>query len=910
MIGSRVGPYEVTGKLGEGGMGEVWRATDSRLRRDVAIKVLPAAFTADRERLARFEREAQLLAQLQHTNIAAIYGLEESNGTRALVMELVEGEDLAARIARGPLPLDEALPIARQIAEALEAAHEQGIVHRDLKPANVKVRPDGTVKVLDFGLAKAVEAGAGSSPGAAELARSPTLLSHALANSPTVTGSHGTQLGVILGTAAYMSPEQARGGAVDRRADVWAFGVLLFEMLTGRPLFAGETVSDTLAGVLKTDVDFAFLPLAVPPAIRRLLRQCLERNPRNRLHDIADARLVLAAVEAGDADEPPVSGVTPAAAPRRSAAARAIPWIAGLALGAIAVALADRTLLAPSPAEPPSLVPLTYSGKDSWPVASPDGKTLAFVSSRDGSSRIWLKQLATGEEVAITSGPADGFPSFSPDGASLLFLRGTTPPLGLYTVSAVGGEPRRISEGLAGSAAWSPDGRRIALARAATAGGLPDTIVTVAADGGDERELARVTDVALFGLRWSPDGRAIGAATQLRTNFAAQQSILEVDVATGARRTLYEPPAGALITGWAWSGADAVVFSEATSQSGSAASRLRRIGRGGGAATTLLSLRQPSSWLDVAGPGQMVIDQVTPTQNLGEWPLGGDGTVPAAAAAPVTWWTRGGSVDRQPVFSPDGKRLVFNSDRGGHLDVWELELEGGALRRLTIDAADDWDPAYTPDGRRLLWSSNRSGNFEIWSAASDGSGIRQVTADGVDAENPTATPDGEWIVYASANPAASGIWKVHPDGTGAARLVAGALSVPELSPDGRWVAFVDLDESRLRVVTLAEGDEVFAADLSLAFVPLLQPGRARWLPGTADLVWLDYEQEAGVWRLVAQQVAPGRDTRGTRRVLLEGGPDAGPESFAISPDGTRLVVSVNQTRSELLLVSGLPGVTR
>src|SRR4051812_46857746 len=292
--GTRLGSYEITAKLGEGGMGEVYRATDSRLKREVAIKVLPAAFTADAERLQRFEREAQLLAQLHQPNIASIFGLEESDGVRALVMELVEGEDLTAVIARGPLPLEQALAIARQIAEALEAAHERGIVHRDLKPGNVKLRADGTVKVLDFGLAKAMEpTGAASSP-APDLARSPTLM-----RSPTITAAHGTLLGAILGTAAYMSPEQARGGTVDKRADIWAFGVVLHEMLTGRSLFAAETVSDTRAGVLKSETDSSLLPASTPPAIRRLLRRCPERNAKNRLHDVADARIVLDEVLAG-----------------------------------------------------------------------------------------------------------------------------------------------------------------------------------------------------------------------------------------------------------------------------------------------------------------------------------------------------------------------------------------------------------------------------------------------------------------------------------------------------------------------------------------------------------------------------------------------------------------------------------
>ncbi|MEZ5313948.1 MAG: serine/threonine-protein kinase [Thermoanaerobaculia bacterium] len=294
MIGSRLGNYGITSKLGEGGMGEVWRATDTRLDREVAIKVLPAAFTADPERLARFEREAKLLAQLHHPHIASIFGLEEADGVRALVMELVEGPTLAERIGRGALPVDEALAVARQICEALEAAHEKGIVHRDLKPQNVKVRADGTVKVLDFGLAKAMDpTGGEASP--SQQGRSPTLM-----NSPTLTAA-GTQLGMILGTAAYMAPEQARGGIVDKRADIWAFGVVLFEMLTGDGLFLEGSVVDTLSAVMRKPVELEKLPAGTPPAIRRLLRRCLERNPKNRLHDIADARIVIDEVLAGGA---------------------------------------------------------------------------------------------------------------------------------------------------------------------------------------------------------------------------------------------------------------------------------------------------------------------------------------------------------------------------------------------------------------------------------------------------------------------------------------------------------------------------------------------------------------------------------------------------------------------------------
>ncbi len=314
--GDRLGPYEITGKLGAGGMGEVYRATDARLRREVAVKVLPAAFTEDRERLARFEREAQLLAQLHHPNIASIFGLEDAGGTRALVLELVEGPTLAERLESGALPFDESLSVARQIAEALEAAHEKGIVHRDLKPQNIKVADDGRVKVLDFGLAKAVEASGGTS--------TPSQLGH----SPTITLG-ATIEGVILGTAAYMAPEQAKGKPVDKRADIWAFGVVLYEMLSGERLFEAETVTETLSAVLTRTVDWARLPPATPPAIRRLLRRCLARDPKDRLHDIADARIVLAEVERGESEVAPHGG-----APASGAVAARRRWLVGaLALG-------------------------------------------------------------------------------------------------------------------------------------------------------------------------------------------------------------------------------------------------------------------------------------------------------------------------------------------------------------------------------------------------------------------------------------------------------------------------------------------------------------------------------------------------------------------------------------------------
>jgi WD40 repeat protein len=320
----------------------------------------------------------------------------------------------------------------------------------------------------------------------------------------------------------------------------------------------------------------------------------------------------------------------------------------------------------------------------------------------------------------------------------------------------------------------------------------------------------------------------------------------------------------------------------------------------------LAALRQPSLTIDVVGPGRVVADQGVLTQNVAEWRM----PPTDALAPPERWWTRGASVDRQPVFTPDGSKLVFNSDRGGNLDLWELDLTGGGVHRLTFDPGDDWDPGLTPDGSRLLWSSNRSGNFEIWTAAADGSGARQLTRDGVDAENPTATPDGAWIVYASANPAQSGIWRIRADGSEARHLVRGAVSLPEVSPNGRWISTLDIDREQLRVVELEDGAEVAAIPLPYQTISVNQVGRSRWLPGTSTLVWIDFDPAESVSILVAQPIVAGRDTGAERRTLLRGTPDAMPESFAISPDGTRIFVSVNESRSDLVLVEGLPGVRR
>ena len=419
--GITLGPYSVTAKIGEGGMGEVYRARDTKLDRDVALKVLPEAFTQDPDRLARFEREAKVLASLNHPNIGHICGLEEAEGVRALVLELVEGPTLADRIKRGPIPLDEALPIAKQIAEALEAAHEAGVIHRDLKPANIKVRPDGAVKVLDFGLAKAL---AGDVSGTD------------LSQSPTVTAS-GTREGVILGTAAYMSPEQARGKVLDRRTDIWSFGCVLYEMLTGHGAFLGETLSDTIAKILDHEPDWDALPTRTPPPVRRLLRRCLDKDPKQRLRDIGDARAEIREAMTASVTEAVVAMPVPRGVGRR----QALP----LALGISAIAIATTGLAVWSVMRPqvPSLVRFEVAHDEPLPLftalsspdiaISPNGEHIAYLTGSVGygGEQLHVRHLERLMSEVVAQGELNS-PFFSPDGASVGFYDrggGTAPVL-------------------------------------------------------------------------------------------------------------------------------------------------------------------------------------------------------------------------------------------------------------------------------------------------------------------------------------------------------------------------------------------------------------------------------------------------------------------------------------------------
>jgi len=715
LIGTRLGPYEITAKLGEGGMGEVWRARDTKLERDVAIKVLPAAFVEDHERLARFEREAKLLAQLNHPNIAHIYGMEASGDSHALVMELVEGPTLAERLEAGSLSLDESLSLARQIAEALEEAHEKGIIHRDLKPQNVKASIEGRVKVLDFGLAKAMDPmGAASGAGSAsQLAQSPTLTLGA------------TQLGVILGTAAYMSPEQARGLAADKRADIWSFGVVLYEMLTGRRLFEGELTTDVLAQVITREIDLAALQREVPPAIRRLLRQCLQRNPKNRLRDIGDARLAIdEALAPGSAIETGASGSLTAEPQPSVVLRRLIPWgVLLLAAGGAGGWWLTRSAASePEGAPKFSLRRLTdLPGLEGNPDISPDGRQIVYTSEASGNKDLYVMRVDGGSAIEITAGyPADDEQArFSADGNQLVF-RSSRDGGGLFVMGATGESVRRITdEGF--DPAWSPDGRSVAYSMEAALDPY-DRKTQLAAlwivdvTTGQKRKLP-VKD----GLQpaWSPDGERIA----YWANTGGQRDLWTIAAAGGEPVAVTDDEP----TDWSpeWSPDGRWLYFESDRAGGMNLFRVAIDPATGGAAGPLEQVTTSAGnlgWARFSADGKrMVVAEYerSAVLDLYRLTLGPDPTAePLRTLRPRTLhWC---------VLSPDAEWIAC-STIGSPEDLVLLRPDGSGLRRLTDDVAKDRNISWSPDSQRLAFASTRSGGWRYWALRTDGSQLHQLS---------------------------------------------------------------------------------------------------------------------------------------------------------------------------------------
>jgi Tol biopolymer transport system component len=871
-------------------MGEVYRARDLRLGREVAIKILPRELSENRERLQRFEQEARSASGLNHPNIVTIYEIGQSESTPFISMELVDGRTLREILALGPVPVRKLLPIAAQVADGLAKAHAAGIVHRDLKPENVMVSRDGFAKILDFGLAKLI-------------ATQPAESSHL----PTV--SPETEPGVVLGTAGYMSPEQASGHAADFRSDQFALGSILYEMTTGHRAFQKATTVETLAAIVRDEPEpIAAATPDLPAPLGWIIERCLAKDPDDRYASTRDLARELATVrdhlsEIGRSGEKAVD----LSAPRRPQR-WVIPFLAGIAT-ALVLAGVLLVLRKPAPTEPPTIHYLTYSGHDRAPAVSPDGRTVAFASDRDGQPRIWLKQLAGGGEAALTSGP-DALPRFSSDGSMLLFTRREGGHSSLYRTGIVGGEARKLVDDAA-EGDWSPDGKQIVVLRWRVRGGLIDSSLgVVAADGGEPAEILTIPSHQLVHPRWSPDGRSI-TTTEIGAG-GGHKGLFEIDVAAKKFRQLPGSIVG-LISTPAWSGkGDSVIYSQSESPVANVTSSSGRVMRQhlrSGRIETLFWSPTNSDVLDILGSGRLVFDGRSQRENLQEWTLLGGKTI----ASTERWLTQGNSTDRQPVYTPQGDWVAFSSTRSGNLDLWEAAPKTGAVRQLTDDAAEDWDPAFSRDGQRLAWSSNRSGAFEIWIAAADGSGARQLTKDHQDAENPTFTPDGNWIVFNQGTGPGVGIWKVHVDGTGAMKLVSGNTVLPEVSPDGQYVAYrtnLQTDLTAVRVARVSDGSPApFEAQTQVrSGFSANSVGRSRWMPDGRALVFVG-QDENGNYGLFVQDFIPGQDTVSSRRRLVGFEPGASTESFGISSDGTRITVAVWEQVFSLMVAERVPGVS-
>jgi serine/threonine protein kinase/Tol biopolymer transport system component len=814
--GTKLGPYEVVGGIGAGGMGEVYRARDTKLGREVALKVLPEAFASDAERMARFEREAKVLASLNHPNIASIYGFEESGNVRALVMELVEGQTLAERIvggvgaglkpaptdARGVsaseagakstragsrqvgtgapvtlgvIPIEEALPIARQICEGLEYAHDRGIVHRDLKPANVKVTPDGMVKILDFGLAKALEGEAV----AGDPSRSPTLSRLA------------TQAGIVLGTAAYMSPEQAKGKSVDRRTDIWAFGCVLYEMLTGKHAFDGETVTDVLAAVVRAEPDWSLLPANTPRTLRKLLERCLQKDAKQRLQAIGEARIAIEELLAGKAEpEPSVAPATPSEVPAAGRRRDGILWgVAGLLAGvAIAAAIwfsMRKPEMPPAPVDLSVEMPATHTLlNDGTSIAiSPDGRQIAFVAGgAGGPEQIWVRQLDDFAARPVPDTEGGKSPLFSPDGQWLGFFVGGK----LEKISLAGGVPQVLCTGASGvgSGTWAPDWT---IYFSGGYGGL----MSVSGYGGECRRVISPTEstgAVGFSQPWMlPGGQSLLVA--VATGFGGQQSSVAVlSLKTLKLKTLLQDatnPAyvapGYLIFGRAgalW----AVPFDLGKLElTGPSTPLVNGIADNNGG--TFVQFAVSESGMLVYAPGS----EARPEREIVETDRSGNSQ--AVTPSPRAY--------EDLSLSPDGNHLAITIE-GPLWNIWTYDLVKKTLARLTFEN-DNRDPFWTADGKNIAYTSLRNGRWGIYEKPADGSGQEhELFQSAVWSFVSSFSPDDSSMAMVQDNPVTGPdifLLPLHAAGKPRVFLQTKATEwFAQYSPDGRWIAY-ESDES-------------------------------------------------------------------------------------------------------------------
>jgi eukaryotic-like serine/threonine-protein kinase len=848
-IGTQLGSHEITALLGKGGMGEVYRARDLKLKREVAVKILPEEFSRDSDRIARFQREAEVLASLNHPNIAAIYDLVEANGSRFLVLELVEGETLADRIARGPIPPGEALNIAIQICDALDAAHERGIIHRDLKPANLKLTPNGKVKVLDFGLAKAMETG----PASATISNSPTMLS-------------GPIGGVILGTAAYMSPEQAGGKNLDKRTDIWAFGCVLYEMLAGKRAFGGENATDTIVAVLTQTPDWSALPESTPESVSRLLRWCLQKDSAERLHDIADARLELKA--------DPASVVRPALRPSR------LPWIAGVLFAAAALVLAVIHFGERPPERQTVKLALLPPENESFNevAVSPDGRLVAFTA-RDGlgKSKLWVRPLNVLAAQPLEGTDGAEFPFWSPDSQWIGFFADSK----LKKASVSGGPPQNLANAPSPrGGAWNREGVILF---------SPNTyspLVQVSATGGELKPVTELdTSHEETSHRWPqflPDGRHF-----VYFILAGQE-----------HQGIY---AGSLDS------------KEKTHLLASSSSAAYGMGH-------LLFVRERALLAQRfdAGKLQLAGELLPVAEMVGVFPLyrGGasvseNGVLvydAASARRRLQWFDRGGQELSETLLqslgglsvdlSPDGRRLAADRTQTDSRDIWLFELARGASTRFTFRAAFNDTPVWSPDGRRIAFRSNRDGTFNLYQKDSSGAGEEELLLKTPGNKQPTSwSPDGRWLLYSEQDPKTKmDLWLLPLEGRQQSPQPRPWLQTQfdegrgQFSPDGQWVAYESNESGRYEIYVRQFSPDG-AAGTSQSQLSTSGGEQPRWRGDGKELFYLGPDR-----RMMAVEVktAGGRFEPGTPRALFATRAAIIPgllyTSYAVTNDGQRFLI--------------------